>query len=298
MTERCGFVTVIGAPNAGKSTLVNALVGEKVSIVSSKVQTTRMPVRGIAVHGESQIIFIDTPGIFTPHKKLERAMVASAQESREGADVVMLVIDASKEKMDENTRSIVSGMGGEEGPLFLLALNKVDRIRPEKLLPIAQEINDLCAFDATFMISALKGIGTDDILKWLADRIPEGPWHYSTDVFSDMPLRLLMAEITREKLFENLHKELPYGLAVVTERWDDDGKIIQADQVVFAARESHRPIVLGKGGSMIKAIGTEARREMEDILGRRVHLKIFVKVEENWANDPEYYRSIGLDMPK
>lgn len=299
MTQRCGFVTVIGTPNAGKSTLVNALVGGKVSIVSSKVQTTRMPVRGIVVHEESQIIFTDTPGIFTPRKKLERAMVASAQESRKDVDVIMLVVDASKQKIDENTKNILSGMQDEkkEGTRVLI-LNKTDKIKPEKLLPLAQEINGLCPFDATFMVSALKNDGIPDILRWVAERMPEGSWHYSPDMMSDMPARMLAAEITREKLFEKLHEELPYGLMVATEGWDDDGNNIRAEQTIFVSSETHRPIVLGKNGLMIKEIGIAARREMEDIFDCRVHLNLFVKVAKNWADNPEYYRSIGLGVPE
>lgn len=299
MTQHCGFVTVIGAPNAGKSTLVNALVGGKVSIVSSKVQTTRMPVRGIVVHNESQIIFTDTPGIFTPRKKLERAMVASAQESRKDADVIMLVVDASKQKLDENTKNILSGMQHEkEAGSRVLVLNKADKIRPEKLLPLAQEINGLCPFDATFMVSALKNDGTADILRWVAGRMPEGSWHYSSDMMSDMPARLLAAEITREKLFEKLHEELPYGLMVATEEWDDDGSSIRAGQIIFVSSETHRPIVLGKNGSMIKEIGIAARREMEGIFDCRVHLNLFVKVARDWTDNPEYYQSIGLGVPE
>lgn len=295
---RCGFVAVIGAPNAGKSTLVNALTGTKVSIVSSKVQTTRMPVRGIAVHEASQIVFIDTPGIFAPEKRLERAMVSSAWQSGQEADVIVLVVDASKGKIDRDTRAIIEKLPAatEEKPV-LLALNKVDKITPQKLLPLAQGLNRIYAFTATFMISAQKNDGTADLLKDIAARMNPGPWMYPEDQVSDLPARLLAAEITREKLFENLRQELPYALTVETESWseEEDGSLL-IKQVIFVARGTHKPIILGKGGTQIKETGAAARKDMEEIFERRVRLELFVKVKENWTEDSAHYELWGLDF--
>lgn len=295
---RCGFVAVIGAPNAGKSTLVNALTGTKVSIVSSKVQTTRMPVRGIAIHDNAQIIFIDTPGIFAPGKRLERAMVSSAWQSGQEADAVILVVDAARGKIDRETRAIIEKLpDAAMGKPVLLALNKVDKVTPQKLLPLAQELNKTYAFTATFMISAQKSDGTADLLKDIAGRMNPGPWMYPEDQVSDLPARLLAAEITREKLFENLRQELPYALTVETESWSDeeDGSLL-IKQVIFIARDSHKPIILGKGGAQIKETGAAARKDMEEIFERHIRLELFVKVKENWTEDSAHYELWGLDF--
>ena len=295
---RCGFVAIIGAPNVGKSTLINALAGEKISIVSSKIQTTRMPVRGIVMHGKSQIVFVDTPGIFPPGKRLERAMVSSAWQSGQDADIVVLVVDVSRRKIDGETRGIIKRISesGTAQPVILV-LNKVDKISPPALMPLAQELNGLYPFAATYMISAQKNDGTADLAEALAKRLPEGPWMYPEDQVSDMPDRLLAAEITREKLFENLRQELPYALTVETESWkqEDDGSL-EIKQVIFIARESHKPIILGKGGSQIKETGIEARKDLEKIFERRVRLELFVKVKENWTEDSEHYELWGLDF--
>ncbi|MCB9988238.1 MAG: GTPase Era [Rhodospirillales bacterium] len=299
MTTRCGFIAVIGAPNAGKSTLINQMVGSKVTIVSPKVQTTRTQVRGIALHENSQIIFVDTPGIFVPKKRLERAMVAAAWAGNDEADMVVLVVDASaKGRAKEETAAIIDRLvqSGDKRPCFLV-LNKVDCIAPEKLLKSAQELNDRFPFQATFMVSALKGKGTDDILNTLAAAVPEGPFLFPEDQSGDMPMRFMAAEITREKLYHRLHQELPYSLAVETENWEQfDNGSIKISQIVYVSREAHKPIVLGKGGQTIKAVGQMARKELEDIMGVQVHLKLFVKVHENWADDPERYEHMGLDF--
>jgi GTP-binding protein Era len=295
--SRCGFVAVLGAPNAGKSTLLNALVGTKVSIVSPKVQTTRANVRGIALYEHAQIILIDTPGIFNPSKSLERAMVSAAWQGGAEADMVMFVVDASKSVSDPKTTKLIKRLGEEaNGRPAILVLNKVDKIAKEKLLQMSIALNDLYDFDATFMISALKEKGTDDILRWLSTRLPESPWHYPEDQVSDMPMRLMAAEITREKLFNKLYQELPYGLMVETEDWEDfDNGSIKISQLITIARDQHKGIVLGKGGQQVKQIGEMARKELEEILETRVHLKLFVRVQENWADDPEKYEIIGLD---
>lgn len=296
-TQRCGFVAVIGAPNAGKSTLINALVGTKVTIVSPKVQTTRTIVRGIALHKDSQIVFIDTPGIFRAKKRLERAMVAAAWNGEAEADMSVFIVDASRRQPDDENAAIIAQLKERESqkPLVLV-LNKTDRIDPPKLLALSAQLNAELDFAATFMISALKEKGTDDLLRWLAERMPQSPWHFAEDQVSDMPMRLLAAEITREKLFHNLHQELPYGLTVETESWEpfDDGSV-KIEQVIYIGREAHKPIVIGRGGQAIKKVGEAARHELEDMLGQRVHIKLFVKVRENWAEDPERYRLWGLD---
>ena len=295
---RCGFVAIIGAPNAGKSTLVNALAGEKISIVSSKIQTTRMPVRGIVMHGQSQIIFVDTPGIFLPEKRLERAMVASAWQSGQDADMMVLVVDAQNKKIDRETRGIMDKLSESRAAHpVILALNKVDKVSPQALLPLAQELNRLYPFAATFMISAHKKDGTEDLLKYLAAYVPAGPWMYPADQVSDLPGRMLAAEITREKLFENLRQELPYALTVETEMWeeDEDGSL-QIKQIIIIARESHKPIILGKGGAQIRETGAAARKDLEEIFERRVRLELFVKVQENWTEDSAHYELWGLDF--
>lgn len=298
---KCGFVAVIGAPNAGKSTLINTLVGSKVTIVSSKVQTTRSIVRGIAVHKGSQVIFIDTPGLFSPQRRIERAMVAAAWNSQEEADIIMLLSDASKArkgKPDRGTQEIIERLkqNGSDKPCILV-LNKVDALRPQDLLPLAQYMNEAYPFEATFMISALRAKGTDKLMDYVAQKMPDGPWHYPEDQLSDLPMRMLAAEITREKLFRLVHNELPHNLTVETESWEErpDGSVF-VHQVVSVARESHKPIVLGKGGSLISDAGTAARLELEEITGARVHLKLFVRVNERWMDDPEHYAAWGLDF--
>lgn len=295
--KRCGFVAVIGAPNAGKSTLINAWVGNKVSIVSSKVQTTRALVRGITIHDDSQVIFIDTPGIFRPKKRLERAMVAAAWQGESDADMIMVIVDASKRSIDADTVDILERLGKQDSKKpCILVLNKIDKVAKEKLLSLAQQLNEATEFDATFMVSALKGNGLDDVLSYISRHIPEGDWHFPEDQVSDMPMRLLAAEITREKLFHKLHQELPYGLAIETESWEDfDDGSTKISQIIYVAKDSHKGIVLGKGGSLIKEIGEQARHELEDIMGSRIHLKLFVKLQENWHDDPEKYQIWGLD---
>lgn len=297
---RCGFVAVLGAPNAGKSTLMNALIGGKVSIVSPKVQTTRSIVRGIAMQGTTQIVFVDTPGIFTPEKRLERAMVSAAWEGGEEADVIMLVVDAaqSPKTVKHKTGEIITALKQRQKPgrTVLLVLNKIDQMKRDELLALSAALNEEMDFAATFMVSALNGNGTKDMLKWLEGVLPESPYLFPEDEISDMPLRLLAAEITREKLFHRLHQELPYGLTVETENWEDfDNGSIKINQIIYIARESHKPIILGKGGQTIKKIGELARTELEEMFGTRIHLKLFVKVKENWSDDPERYALWGLD---
>jgi GTP-binding protein Era len=294
---RCGFVALIGAPNAGKSTLINALVGAKVSIVSHKVQTTRMLVRGIAIEGRSQLILVDTPGIFAPRRRLDRAMVTTAWGGAKDADLTGLLIDARK-GIDEEADGIFAHLADVSGPKFLI-LNKIDVVEKEKLLALAQEANGKAKFKATFMVSALTGSGVADVKAWLAREVPAGPWHYPEDQISDAPLRQLAAEITREKLFERLHQELPYQSTVETTSWKElrDGSI-RVEQTIFVERESQRKIVLGKGGQTIKAIGAEARRDISEAADAKVHLFLFVKVREGWGDDPERYREMGLEFPK
>jgi GTP-binding protein Era len=294
---RCGFVALIGAPNAGKSTLLNAMVGSKVSIVSHKVQTTRMLVRGIAIEGNAQLIFVDTPGIFKPKRRLDRAMVDSAWTGAQDADITGLLIDARK-GIDEEIDAILSRIGDVSGEKFLL-LNKIDVVEKEALLGLAQTLNERTRFAATFMISALNGSGVADVRHWLAERVPQGPWHYPEDQISDAPLRQLAAEITREKLFHRLHQELPYQSTVETTDWKQlkDGSV-RIEQTIFVERESQRKIILGKGGQTIKAIGAEARKDIAEVAEAAVHLFLFVKVREGWGNDPERYREMGLDFPK
>jgi GTPase len=294
---RCGFVALIGAPNAGKSTLINALVGSKVSIVSHKVQTTRMLVRGIAIEGASQLIFVDTPGIFAPKRRLDRAMVTTAWGGAQDADLTVLLIDARKGLDDEND-AIVGKLADVSGKKILL-LNKIDLVEKEALLTLAQAANDRTAFAATFMVSALNGDGVTDLKTWLAAQVPAGPWHYPPDQISDAPIRQLAAEITREKLFERLHQELPYQSTVETESWKElkDGSI-RIEQTIYVERESQRKIVLGKGGQTIKAIGAAARKDIAELAETQVHLFLFVKVREGWGDDPERYREMGLEFPK
>ena len=294
---RCGFVALIGAPNAGKSTLINALVGSKVSIVSHKVQTTRMLVRGIAIEGSAQLIFVDTPGIFAPKRRLDRAMVTTAWSGAHDADLTVLLIDARKGFDDEND-AIMNKLADAGGKKILL-LNKIDLVEKESLLALAKSANERMTFAATFMVSALNGNGVADLKPWLAGQVPAGPWHYPPDQISDAPLRQLAAEITREKLFARLHQELPYQSTVETESWKQlkDGSI-RIEQTIYVERESQRKIVLGKGGQTIKAIGAEARKDIGELAEAPVHLFLFVKVREGWGDDPERYREMGLEFPK
>jgi GTP-binding protein Era len=294
---RCGFVALIGAPNAGKSTLLNALVGSKVTIVSHKVQTTRALIRGIAVAGRSQLIFVDTPGIFSPRRRLDRAMVTTAWSGAHEADLAGVLIDARK-GLDEEAEQILARLAEVKTPKILI-LNKVDLMAKQALLTLAQTANDKAKFEATFMISALTGDGVGDLKAWLAARVPPGPWLYPPDQMSDAPMRQLAAEITREKLFERLHQELPYHSTVETESWKElRGGDIRIEQTIYVERESQRKIVLGKGGATIKAIGEAARREIAGIVEAKVHLFLFVKVREGWGEDPERYRAMGLEFPK
>ncbi|HKA77275.1 MAG TPA: GTPase Era [Pseudolabrys sp.] len=293
----CGFVALIGAPNAGKSTLLNALVGSKVSIISHKVQTTRALIRGITIEGKSQLIFVDTPGIFSPKRRLDRAMVTTAWSGAHEADLVGVLIDARK-GLDEEADDIL-GRLGDVKPLKLLILNKVDVVAKEALLTLAKLANEKSKFEATFMISALTGDGVSDLKTWLAQRVLPGPWLYPPDQMSDAPIRQLAAEITREKLFERLHQELPYHSTVETEAWKElRGGDIRIEQTIYVERESQRKIVLGKGGQTIKAIGEAARRDIAEAADAKVHLFLFVKVREGWGEDPERYRAMGLEFPK
>jgi GTP-binding protein Era len=293
---RCGFIAVIGAPNAGKSTLVNALVGAKVSIVSHKVQTTRMPLRGIAIEGASQLVFIDTPGIFAPRRRLDRAMVEAAWGGAGDADVVVLLIDAAK-GVDDDVERILAKLEGRRAP-NILALSKVDRVKKERLLELAQACNARLPFADTFMISALTGDGLADLKAHLARSVAPGPWHYPADEVSDAPLRVMAAEITREKIYERLHDELPYQATVETTAWLEKGKGVRIEQTIFVERDSQKAIVLGHGGRTIKQLSMQARQELAQILEKPVHLFLFVKVRENWGDDPERYRDMGLAFPK
>jgi GTPase len=294
---RCGFVAIIGAPNAGKSTLVNRLVGTKVSIVSRKVQTTRSIVRGIAIVGRSQIVFVDTPGIFRPRRRLDRAMVETAWGGARDADLVSLMIDATR-GIDDEVSNLLGKLDGVLHPKLLL-LNKVDAVKRESLLVLADQANQAVTFERTFMISAKTGDGLDDLVAYLAQAVPPGPWLYPEDEVSDLPLRNLASEITREKLFERLHQELPYAATVETERWTEqkDGSV-RIEQTIFVEREGQKKIVIGKGGETIKGISMAARAEIAAIVEHPVHLFLFVKVRENWADDPERYREMGVEFPK
>jgi GTPase len=294
---RCGFVALIGAPNAGKSTLINQLVGAKVSIVSRKVQTTRGTVRGIALEGAAQIIFVDTPGIFAPKRRLDRAMVGAAWGSAGDAGAAALLVDVHK-GVDAEVEAIL-GRLPQSAATKILVLNKIDTVEPPKLLELAAKLNNALPFAQTFMISALRGHGVAKLKQELGALMPPGPWLYPEDQISDTPLRLLAAEITREKIFDRLHDELPYASTVETELWKDmpDGSV-RIEQTIYVMREGHKKIVIGEGGRTIKAIGTAARKEIIEAAGQKVHLFLFVKVRENWGDDPERYREMGLDFPK
>ena len=294
---RCGFIAIIGATNVGKSTLVNALVGAKVAIVSHKVQTTRAAVRGIAMENGAQLIFVDTPGIFAPKRRLDRAMVTTAWAGAHDADIVCLLVDA-KRGIDEETRAIVERLAEVKHPRVAI-LNKIDLVEKSTLLTLAKKLNERIPLEATFMTSALTGDGVADLRRWLGTRVPEGPWHYPEDQISDAPMRQLAAEITRENLYARLHQELPYQSTVETDIWKEqrDGAV-RIEQTIFVERDSQRKIVLGKGGATIKAIGADARREIAVALERPVHLFLFVKVRQGWGDDPERYREMGLEFPK
>jgi len=291
---RSGFVALIGPTNAGKSTLVNRLVGAKVTIVSHKVQTTRATLRGIAIHDKTQIVFMDTPGIFKPRRRLDRAMVMAAWSGARDADVIMLLVD-SERGLKGDAEAILEGLKEVRHPKILV-LNKIDRVRPEDLLKLASAANEAIDFEETFMISATNGSGCEDLMDYLAKRLPEGPWYYPEDQISDLPMRQLAAEITREKLFLRLHQELPYSSHVETEKWEErkDGSV-RIEQVIYVERDSQKKIALGKNGEAIKAISMSARKELSEILDQPVHLFLFVKVRENWGDDPARYREIGLD---
>ncbi|BBB99607.1 GTP-binding protein Era [Bradyrhizobium japonicum] len=294
---RCGFVALIGAPNVGKSTLVNALVGSKVTIVSRKVQTTRALIRGIVIEGNAQIILVDTPGIFAPRRRLDRAMVSTAWSGAHDADLVCVLLDA-KSGLDEEANAILAKLETVAHPKILV-LNKVDLVQREKLLALAQAANERMRFEHTFMISALSGDGVADLRQTLAKLVPAGPFLYPEDQMSDAPMRHLAAEITREKIYSHLHQELPYQSTVETDSWTDrKDKSIRIEQTIFVERESQRKIVLGKGGATIKSIGAQARAEISEIMGVPVHLFLFVKVRENWGDDPDRYKEMGLDFPK
>jgi GTP-binding protein Era len=293
----CGFVALIGAPNVGKSTLVNALVGSKVTIVSRKVQTTRALIRGIVIEDNAQIILVDTPGIFSPKRRLDRAMVSTAWSGAHDADLVCVLLDA-KAGSDEEADAILNKLASVAHPKILV-LNKIDLIPREKLLALAQAANDRMKFEHTFMIAALSGDGVDDLRKTLAKMVPPGPFHYPEDQMSDAPLRHLAAEITREKIYRHLHQELPYQSTVETDSWTErNNKSVRIEQTIFVERESQRKIVLGKGGATIKSIGADSRKEIAEIVGVPVHLFLFVKVRENWGDDPDRYREMGLEFPK
>ncbi|MEC7141800.1 MAG: GTPase Era [Pseudomonadota bacterium] len=294
---RCGFIAVIGAPNAGKSTLVNQLIGAKVSIVSPKVQTTRTRVTGILAEGRDQAIFVDTPGIFRGAKRrLEKAMVDAAWRQAAETDRLMLVIDVAKKGLSDDDRAVIEQLE-QQGARPMLALNKVDGARHETMLAIAAAVNERLDVQETFMVSALSGDGVDDLRQAVLDRLPEGPWLYPEDQISDLPSRMLAAEATREKLFLQLHQELPYNLTVETEAFEVQAKgDLKINQVIYVTRDSHKAMVLGKGGARIRQVGSESRRDLEVLFDRKVHLVLFVKVRENWLNDPERFREMGLEL--
>jgi GTP-binding protein Era len=293
--KHCGFVAIIGAPNAGKSTLINKFVGAKVAIVSPKVQTTRTRVMGIVNKGGTQIVFVDTPGIFAPRKRLDRAMVSSAWQGTKDAEIILLVVEVARGKVSSDSQAIIDRLK-EQNKKAVLVLNKIDLVEKDKLLAISSELYGTGIFTDIYMISALSGDGVDRLLQDIADKMPEGPWMFNEDQISDMPMRLLAAEITREKIFLQLKEELPYASTVETETWEEfDNGSVKISQVIYVMRDSQKAIILGKGGAQIKKIGEASRLELEEILERRVHLSLFVKVRENWADDPERYKEWGLD---
>ena len=297
-TTRAGFVAIVGAPNVGKSTLLNRLVGTKVSIVSPKVQTTRRRVIGITLVDTAQVMFVDTPGIFTPKRRLEAAMVKAASAGIADADLVLLVLDA-RQGLDGNSKLALRQLV-REGRRAFLVINKIDSVAPERALPLIAAANAEHAFAATFIVSALSGVGCEDLLAAVARELPEGPWLFPEDQLSDLSDRALAAEITREQIFHRLHEELPYSVTVETEGWAEapDGGEVRIDQTIYVLRDSQKPILIGRKGQQLKAIGAAARLELERILDKRVHLFLFVKVRANWLDDPERYREMGLDFER
>lgn len=293
----CGFIAIVGEPNAGKSTLINRLIGGKVSIVSPKVQTTRFNVRGVCAHNTSQLIFVDTPGIFDAARSFEKAMVQAAWSGIGDADAVLVLLDA-KNGLRESTRTLFVNLKKNCRKPVFLAINKVDQVKKETLFDLAKACDDAGSFAMIFMVSALKGDGVDDIVSILAGHVPKGPWLYPEEQMSDIPMRLLAAEITREKLFMKLDKELPYAIFVETEKWDENDKRIAIAQVILVQREGQKKIVIGEKGAMIKQVGISARKELEHITGKKVHLELFVKVKPNWKDDSENYRLLGLEFRK
>ena len=293
--KRAGFIAVLGSPNAGKSTLINHFIGQKVTIVTRKVQTTRSVIRGICIHKGSQLVFSDTPGIFEPKRRLDRAMVEAAWGSSSDADIILFLYDAQKSGIDNETNKILDELG-QSRKKKILVLNKVDLVDNKTLLPLIKNFEAICSFDATFIISALTGEGSKEVLSYLAKNLPKGPWLYPEDEITDLPARLLAAEITREQIFMRLHQELPYATTVETEEWTerDDGAIV-INQIIYLKKAGHKKIVIGKNGSMIKMLGKAARLEIEQILERSVHLFLFVKVREKWMDDPDRYKIWGLN---
>ncbi len=297
MSTRAGFVALIGEPNAGKSTLTNRMVGAKVSIVTHKVQTTRARIRGVAMEGDAQIVLVDTPGLFMPRRRLDRAMVAAAWGGAADADITVLLVEAHR-GVTEGVERILDGLAElPKGRTIALAINKIDRVKSEVLLALSEKLNERYAFAQTFMISAEKGFGVEDLRQWLAQNLPEGPWLYPEDQIADLPMRMIAAEITREKLTLRMHQELPYQLTVETEQWEErkDGSA-RIDQIVYVARDGHKGIILGNKGESIKAISKAAREELEEFLGRRVHLFLQVKVREKWLEEAERYSEMGLNF--
>ncbi|MEM9715527.1 MAG: GTPase Era [Pseudomonadota bacterium] len=294
---RCGFVALIGEPNAGKSTLMNQMVGAKVSIVTHKVQTTRARIRGIALEGDTQIVFVDTPGLFKTRRGLDKAMVAAAWSGAADADIVVLLIEAHRGVTD-GVRMILDGLAARGSTQkLILAINKIDRVEAPALLALTEEINALAEFEQTFMVSAEKGHGVKDLAKWIAGELPEGPWLYDEDQIADVPLRMLAAEITREKLMLRLHQELPYQLTVETESWQErKDKSVRIDQMIYVMRDGHKGIVLGPKGETIKSVSMQARAEITETLGQKVHLFLQVKVRPSWLNEAERYTEMGLDF--